>query len=87
MTPGFCSGIFPGWWLSHEAERSGGPLLPVDAWERYINAAGFDGIMAAFTYQLCSFMVASNPPAPATPLLGKQATIVVQAGNATGTIQ
>lgn len=50
----------------------------MDAWERYTKAAGFSGITAAFTYQICSFMVAANPPAPTAPLLGKQTTIVTQ---------
>lgn len=83
VTPTFCFGVFPGWWLSHEAERAAGPLLPVEAWERYITAAGFVGITAAFTYQICSFMVASSPPAPAAPLLGEQTAIIVQDTSAT----
>ncbi|KAK8091418.1 polyketide synthase [Apiospora hydei] len=64
LGPCFCFGIFPGWWLSHEPERSTSPLLSVDSWKSHLKLAGFSDQVDSFTWRQCSFIVATKPELP-----------------------
>ncbi|KAK7937173.1 uncharacterized protein PG986_014041 [Apiospora aurea] len=64
LGPCFCFGIFPGWWLSHEPERSTSPLLSVDSWRSHLKLAGFSDQVDSFTWRQCSFIVATKPELP-----------------------
>lgn len=37
-------GTLPGWWLSEEPERAGGPLIDVKTWDHFMRSCGFTGV-------------------------------------------
>ncbi|KAK7908923.1 polyketide synthase [Apiospora marii] len=79
--PGFCFGIFPGWWLAHEPERSASPLLGLDAWRWHLQSAGFAEQVDSFSWKQCSLIVATKPELPVTPDSMRPVHIVVQDGS------
>lgn len=74
-------GVLPGWWLSEEPERQGGPSMSPDTWHRCLVQAGFTGLDASMwdceeeDHQTTSCMVASVVTGPAS-LLSQNAILV-----------
>ena len=71
----FCFGVLPGWWLSEDADRRWGPLMPADTWRSHLIASGFTGLDGVFDdfpgskYQVSSILVSGvSPVAPASAI-------------------
>ena len=79
--PGFCFGLFPGWWLAHEPERAASPLLSVDGWRRHLRSAGFAEQVDHFSWKQCSLIVATKPEPPVAPDSRQPVHIVIQDGS------
>ncbi|PIA96147.1 Nonribosomal peptide synthetase 14 [Cercospora beticola] len=43
----YIMGLFPGWWLSEQSERTGQPYISPELWDTELRAAGFAGVEAS----------------------------------------